>query len=72
MNNDFIERAKRKAQDLGKQLNETVEKQREQLSPQVHDALNQTQAQAEDALTELKGFVKKTAQSIRDDINKRP
>ena len=72
MNDDLLEQAKRKAQALGKHFGETVEKQREQLSPRVQDALRQSQVQAEDALDELRGFVKKAAQTIRDDINRRP
>ncbi|MGZ3496040.1 MAG: hypothetical protein ACXWNK_01280 [Vulcanimicrobiaceae bacterium] len=72
MNDDLLEQAKRKAQELGKHLSDTVERQREHLSPRVQDALRQTQTQAEDALGEIGGFLKKAAQTIRDDINRRP
>ncbi|MDQ2872420.1 MAG: hypothetical protein M3R35_04750 [Candidatus Eremiobacteraeota bacterium] len=72
MTNDFVEQAKRKVREIGKQLSDEVDKRRETLSPQMNDALHATQAQAEDAMTEVQTFLKKTAQSIRDDINKRP
>ncbi|HEY8314183.1 MAG TPA: hypothetical protein VIG51_08385 [Candidatus Baltobacteraceae bacterium] len=71
MNDDFLERAKRKAQELGKQLNDKVDERRDQLSPRLHEALDRTQAQAEDAIGELGGLLKKAAKSIRDDVNKR-
>ena len=82
-NNDFFEKALHKAQELGEQIHSTIEEQRDQLSPQVKDALNKTQAQTEEALGHLGGFLRAgaqkakeaadaAAQAIRDDINKRP
>ena len=61
MNGDFFDQAKRKARELGKQF-----------APRVQDALHQSQIQAEDALDELRGFVRKAARTIRDDVNRRP
>lgn len=72
MNDDLIEQAKRKARELGKQLGDRVEREREHLSPRVQDAIRETQAQTEDALGEIGNLFKKAAQTIRDDISHRP
>lgn len=70
---DLLQKAARRAEDLARKLR----------SPEVHDALNTTQAQAEEAAGYVGDFLKTSvqkfktvaegaAQAIRDDIDKRP
>lgn len=70
---DLLQKAARRAEDLARKLR----------SPEVQDAFNTTQAQAEEAAGYVSDFVKTSAQKIkavadgatqmiRDDIDKRP
>lgn len=70
---DMLQKAARRAEDLARKLR----------SPEVHDALKTTQAQAEEAAGYVGDFLKTSAlkfkaaadtaaQAIRDDIDKRP
>ncbi|MHB8145284.1 MAG: hypothetical protein ACYDEW_06570 [Vulcanimicrobiaceae bacterium] len=83
MHDDPLDKAKQAAQNLGKQIGDGIERQRERLSPQAREALLETQAQTQEALSQIGGLLKvgarkaraaaeAAAQAIRDDIGKRP
>ncbi|MDQ2663306.1 MAG: hypothetical protein M3Y18_04635 [Candidatus Eremiobacteraeota bacterium] len=62
MNDDFLDKAKRAADAVSEKLS----------SPEVRSAVKETREQAERAIGEVGGFLKKFKRAIQDDIDKRP
>lgn len=67
MNDDLVNKAKEQAAKAKQQAEALADK----LKPHVKDALDETQRQTENAITEIGGLFRQAAKKVRDDIAKR-